>query len=251
MPEDPRTRFGPVAANYAVATYHTDPAHLDEIVNLARPQPDELVLDVATGTGNAAFASAPFARRVVGVDLTPQMLAQAHRLARERGLANVSWVNADAHRLPFADACFDVYTARAAPHHFADLQGALLEAARVIRPGGRVCLVDCSPPPEVAEVLHEIEIRRDPSHVRSRSLDEWTALLERAGLEVESAERRELFWAFDDWMDNMAVPQATRLALESLVEKSPAPALAALRPERREGRLHHAYWHALIRARRQ
>src|SRR3989442_12740909 len=128
---------------------------------LAGPDLEDIALDVATGTGNTAFALAPMVARVVGLDLTAQMLAEAVRLERERRVTNAVWVLGDAAALPFADASFDLYTARAAPHHFPDLEKALQEAARVLRPGGRACFIDCSPPPQVRDFLHPVEEGRD------------------------------------------------------------------------------------------
>jgi SAM-dependent methyltransferase len=156
----------------------------------------------------------------------------------------------DAGALPFADASFDLYTVRAAPHHFGDLGRALREAARVLRPGGRACFVDCSPPTEIRDFLHRVEKGRDPSHVLSRTVEEWTGLLEEAGFEVEVARRRELDWDFHGWMANMAVPAQREEELARTIEDAPAEALELLKPRRRDGRLWHAYWHALIRARR-
>src|SRR5579863_1287991 len=96
MPEDVRSRFAPVAANYSRSTFHAGRRGLEEVVDLAEPRPDELALDVATGTGNAAFALASVCRRVVGLDLTPEMLLEARRVAAERGIDNVDWVLGDA-----------------------------------------------------------------------------------------------------------------------------------------------------------
>jgi ubiquinone/menaquinone biosynthesis C-methylase UbiE len=246
-----RQRFAPVAANYATSAFHADRGRLDEVVALAQPEPTDVVLDVATGTGNTAFALAPLVARVTGLDLTPEMLAEARRLKWERGVANAGWVLADAGALPFEAETFDLYTARAAPHHFEDLPVALSEAARVLRPGGRACFVDCSPPAEVRDLLHEVEVGRDPSHVLSRTVEEWTELLEGAGFVVEAARRRELDWDNHAWMANMAVPADREAGLAGLIEGAPATARERLRPERRDGRLWHAYWHALIRARRR
>ena len=63
MPEDVRARFAPVAANYAKAAFHTSTERLREVLELAQPQPTDLALDVATGTGNTALALAPFLDR--------------------------------------------------------------------------------------------------------------------------------------------------------------------------------------------
>jgi ubiquinone/menaquinone biosynthesis C-methylase UbiE len=248
--EDIQASFGPVAANYARSAFHADPQRLEEVVELAQPRPEDLALDVATGTGNTALALAPHLRAVVGLDLTPEMLAQAGQVAQERRVANVAWVRADACRLPFGDAVFDIYAVRAAPHHFHDLDAALAEAFRVLRPGGRACFVDCSPPTAARNHLHAVEMVRDPSHVRSLTLEEWRGRLEAVGLVVDSARRRELDWDFEAWMGNMEVPREQVRQLADLVESARGSARDELRPQRRGGRLFHAYWHALIRARR-
>src|SRR5207244_9528497 len=167
----------------------------------------------------------------------PQMRAEATRLADERGVTNAAWVLGDAAALPFADGSFDLYTARAAPHHFPDLERALREAARVLRPGGRACFIDCSPPPEVRDFLHAVEMGRDPTHVLSRTLEEWRELLERAGFVVEVARRRDLDWHFHGWMSNMAVPPDREEELARTIEAAPAAVLQELRPRRRDGRL--------------
>jgi len=110
--------------------------------------------------------------------------------------------------------------------------------------------VDCAPPAEAREVLHEVEVRRDPSHVRSLTVDEWVENLEHAGFEVGSATERELDWDFEDWMGNMAVAEPLVRELAEVLESASGEARRQLHPERRDGRLWHAYWHCLIRAER-
>lgn len=248
MPEDVRSRFAPVAANYARASFHTSSERLQEVLDLARPKRGDLVLDVATGTGNTAFALAPHVRRVIGLDLTREMLDQARRITAERNVLNVDWVLGDAAAIPFQDDTFDLYTVRAAPHHFPDVDMSLAEAWRVLKPGRDAVFVDCAPPMPARNVLHQVEVLRDPSHVRSMTVDEWVARLGRAGFEVESARARELDWNYEEWMNTMAVPQALAAELASAIEAAEGEALAQLHPVRREGKLWHAYWHCLIRA---
>jgi ubiquinone/menaquinone biosynthesis C-methylase UbiE len=248
--DDVRARFAPVAANYAKAKFHASPEGLREVLELARPQRGDLALDVATGTGHVALALAPHVRRVYGLDLTREMLDQARRLTAERAIANAEWVLGDAARLPFRDETFDLYTVRAAPHHFHDLDAFLREALRVLRPGRHAVFVDCAPPDPAREVLHEVEMRRDPSHVRSLTVDEWVARIEATGFSVDAATARELDWDFEDWMRNMAVAAPLVKELAEVVESSAGEARRQLHPERRDGRLWHAYWHCLIRAHR-
>ncbi len=102
--------------------------------------------------------------------------------------------------------------------------------------------------PPLRDLLHEVELGRDPSHVRSYTLDEWTGALEAAGFVIDEASRRELPWRFANWMGTMDVPEERARALEHVIESSTGDARELLQPERRDGELWHHYWHALIRA---
>jgi ubiquinone/menaquinone biosynthesis C-methylase UbiE len=250
MSDDVRKAFAPVAANYVTSSFHASPERLGEVVELAQPRPGDVVLDVATGTGNTALALAPLVQRVTGLDLTPEMLDQARRVAVERGITNVDWVLGDAQELPFPDATFDVWTARAAPHHFHDLAQALAEALRVLKPGGRAVVVDGSGPRQARDLLHQVEITRDPSHVRMRTLDEWIEILEGAGFVVEDARVRQLDWDFEPWNLRIGWPAERMEELAAIVEGATGVARKQLQPERRDGKLWHRYWHDLIRARK-
>lgn len=245
---DVRDSFSRVAANYARSKFHASSERLQEVLDLAHPKPGDLALDVATGTGNTAFALAPYVRRVVGLDLTREMLNEARRIAAERHILNVDWVIGDAEHLPFQDDTFDIYVVRAAPHHFPHVDVFLAEAFRVLKPNRDAAFVDCAPPIPARDVLHEVEVRRDPSHVRSLTVEEWVAKLERAGFHVESARARELDSSYDDWMGNMAVEPELAAELAAIIESAEGVAREQLHPMRREGKLWHAYWHALIRA---
>jgi ubiquinone/menaquinone biosynthesis C-methylase UbiE len=247
---DVRDSFSRVAVNYTRSTFHTAADRLQEVLDLTQPQPADLALDVATGTGNTAFALASHVRRVIGLDLTREMLLEGKRIAAERGIGNVDWVIGDAADLPFQDDTFDIYAVRAAPHHFPDIDAFLSEALRVVKPGSVAAFIDCSPPMPARDVLHELEVRRDPSHVRSLSMDEWVSSLEQAGFEVEQARARELDWNYDEWMGNMAVTPDLSAELARLIESAAGQAREQLHPVRREGKLWHAYWHCLIRARK-
>lgn len=105
---------------------------------------EDEVLDVATGTGNAAIPAAAAGARVVGLDVTPELLDVARRRAGEAGV-EVEWVDGDAEDLPFADDSFDAVLStlgvQFVPHH----ERAAAELARVCRPGGRIGLCNWTP----------------------------------------------------------------------------------------------------------
>jgi ArsR family transcriptional regulator len=105
---------------------------------------DALVIgDLGCGTGAAAEALAPFVRRVVAVDHSQEMLALARRRLDDR--ANVDLREGDLEALPIDDAELDAALLALVLHHLADPAAVLAEAARVIRPGGRLLVVDMLP----------------------------------------------------------------------------------------------------------
>lgn len=123
----------------------------ERLVDRVGVEPGERVLDVACGTGNAALRAAAAGGRVVGVDLTPELLEVAGRLGAEAGL-EVEWVVGDAEALPADDASFDVvlssFGCMFAPSH----ELAARELARVLHPGGRLALASWSPESSIAEL---------------------------------------------------------------------------------------------------
>jgi ubiquinone/menaquinone biosynthesis C-methylase UbiE len=178
------------------------------------------------------------------------MLDQARELAAEREIRNVSFILGDAQQLPFPASSFDRVLVRSAPHHFKQLVPALAEAYRVLRPGGVFAVSDCSPPPVVRDWLEVVEIGRDPSHIRSRALEEWRALLQALGFKVEHAERIEQEKDILEWFEIAKVGEKEQRHLLDLYETAPQAVKGQLLAQWREGRFYHRYWHALIRARR-
>ena len=186
----PRDIFGLRAARYTTSACHTDPEALSKLAALCAPLPHWQVLDAATGTGHTALFLAPVVRFVAGVDLTPEMLAEATKLRSTQGVGNVGFGQADVAHLPFADRSFDLVTCRRAAHHFPDLRWVLEELSRVLRPGGTLVVDDRSVPEEdtVDRLMNEFDRLHDPSHVRQYRPSEWRSMLEGTGFEIRSVE---------------------------------------------------------------
>lgn len=103
-------------------------------------EPGIRLLDVGTGTGgNVAIPAAQRGAEVVGVDVTPELFEHARRRAAAAGV-EVSWVEADAQALPFADASFDRVTSTFGAMFAPDHRLAAAELTRVCRPGGRIAM---------------------------------------------------------------------------------------------------------------
>jgi len=111
------------------------------------PRGTARVVDVATGTGDLALAlAAAGAAAVIGVDFSAPMLrAAAAKPVSEDEAGTVAWVEADAMALPFAAGAFDACTVAFGLRNMPDYQRALVEMARVLRPGGRFVCLEMTP----------------------------------------------------------------------------------------------------------
>src|SRR5436190_2939763 len=134
---------------------------------------DMVVLEVACGAAHVAESVAPRVREVVGLDLTPELLALGAARLRDVGVDNVLLQEGNAEALPFVDRSFDLVCCRSSLHHFADPARAVAEMVRVCRLGGRVVLSDLVAPSagerDEFDRLHRLI---DPSHVRAFLEDE-------------------------------------------------------------------------------
>ena len=124
----------------------------DAMLDWLAPRPGMRLVDVAGGTGDIAFR---FLGRVKGdghatvLDMTEDMLAEGRRRAEATAFADrLDWVVGDAMALPFADASFDAYTISFGIRNVTRLEDALAEAFRVLRPGGRLMVLEFSRVPE-------------------------------------------------------------------------------------------------------
>jgi demethylmenaquinone methyltransferase / 2-methoxy-6-polyprenyl-1,4-benzoquinol methylase len=133
----------------AILSFGQDPRWRRALVAAIDPQPSQRVLDVATGTGLVARELvARSGCEVVALDQSEEMLAGARaRLAAAPELADrVTFVRGEAERLPFADAAFDALTFTYLLRYVDDRPATMRELARVLRPGGRIGMVEFGVP---------------------------------------------------------------------------------------------------------
>ncbi len=156
------------------------------IQRLVAAHPMENFLDAGTGTGRMLELLAPFAKRAVGVDVSPEMLAIARDRVARAHLNHCQVRLADAYRLPFpiggALTGFDAVLFHQVLHYLDDPQAAVVEAARVMRANGRLVIADFAP--------HDLEfLRSDFAHRRlgfsDREVQGW---FQAAGLKPSAGE---------------------------------------------------------------
>jgi SAM-dependent methyltransferase len=228
-----RERYGRFAQAYVDSPTHSKGAELAHLVALAAPQPDWRVLDVATGGGHTALAFAPQVAFVTASDLTPKMLAAAEAFILAAGASNVDFRLADAENLPFADACFDLVTCRIAPHHFPDCARFVVEATRVLKPGGRLLVQDHVLPAdrEAASYVDDFERLRDPSHHQAFDEAGWRGMFEAAGLAVLHGEEIVKRHAFLPWATRQGCGPETLSELDRRLKEAPPAAAAWMQPK--------------------
>lgn len=243
-----RRQFGASAERYRTSASHARGESLARLLALTDPQPDWLVLDVATGAGHAAASLAPHVDAVIAGDMTGEMLRQAAIVGRDHALANIRFIQENAAALAYRDAVFDLVVCRVAAHHFPDPDKFLSESARVLKHGGRLALIDNIVPPDEsgARWINAFERQRDPSHARCLDLTRWNELFVRYGLTMEHYEINAKWLDFHDWMRRMNADQGTIARLEQKLFDAPAGVRQFWKPVRESGRTRLALQEAIM-----
>lgn len=155
------------------------------LLKLVGKRPFQSMLDLGTGTGRLLEIFAPLYRRGVGVDMSREMLAVARANLDKAGVSHAQVRQGDIYAPPFERDSFDLVTIHQVLHYLDDPALAIREAARLLRPSGRLIIVDFA--------SHALEfLREDHAHMRlgfsDRHIAEWLA---EAGLDLEASEEFE------------------------------------------------------------
>ena len=144
-----RRLFSTIADRYDLITvllsYGQDRRWKRRLVGMAGPLHGRRLLDLACGTGDIALLASEAGADVIGLDVTPRMIALARLKARRRAVP-ARFLVGDMTTLPLPDACVDVVTCGYGLRNVADLDAALREIHRVLAPGGRLLSLDFTRP---------------------------------------------------------------------------------------------------------
>lgn len=176
--------------------------YLDYTVRMTAPQKTDTVLEVAAGTCVCGRNIAPYADHVICLDATPAMLEIGRAECEKAGIGNISFIKGFAEELPFLDRSFDIVVSRLAFHHFASIDEPFSEMVRVLKPGGKLIMIDMIARDEaLKDKVDQIERMRDSSHVRDLTLTEMRNLYELNGLSLKTQEQTDIPVALEAWMD--------------------------------------------------
>ncbi|MFD0590190.1 class I SAM-dependent methyltransferase [Paenibacillus sp. GCM10027627] len=201
LKEAVRQQFGKNAEKYVTSETHAKGDDLALMLEWLEPQQSWRALDIATGGGHATKQLAPHVSAVFATDLTVDMLSAAQKhLASITD--NVMFVVADAEGLPFLPNSFEVVTCRIAAHHFPNPGQFVKEAARVLKPGGKLLLIDNIVPEDarIADFVNGTEKLRDSSHVRCYSVQQWSDWMQDEGLKLQHSRTRKKTFDFPSWV---------------------------------------------------
>jgi len=220
-----KKNFGPRAANYRFSSTHGNPVDLARMVKLLNPSPNAAVLDVATGGGHTAVTLAEYVKKVVAIDITPEMLAEAEKGARQKGINNIEFRLEDVHDLNYPDSLFDIVASRFAAHHFSHIKRALREMCRVLKTGGKFYILDCSvvDGDESEQKINRIEFLRDCSHQCSYSPRQWKHLLKDLPLTTHHMVLCKELYVLPQWFERMGTSPNNRQEIFNILNNLSAP----------------------------
>lgn len=163
----------------SLRSLHVDEASVEHAMQqLMGPDAIGTLVDLGTGTGRVLELFAPLTRDLHGIDASREMLAIARANLEKHGFRRAQLRQADIYALPLADGMADAVTIHQVLHFLDEPQRALLEAGRILKPGGKLLVVDFAP--------HDHDELRD-EHAHRRlgvSAEQMTAWLARSGLSL-------------------------------------------------------------------
>ena len=186
----------------------TKEEYLKYTLSCVEPDKENTILEVAAGTCACGRSFAPFVQTVVCLDATTSMLQIGKQEAEKNHLSNMVFMKGFAEELPFLENSFDIVFSRLAFHHFTDVNPVFSEMVRVLKPGGKLVMIDM----EAADAPwrdreNEIETLRDPSHVKNLSKAEMLNLFHIHKLAIEKCETTEMPQRLEDWLALTQTPE--------------------------------------------
>lgn len=192
--------------------------YLNYVVENINPNSTDSVIDVAAGTCSCGRSIGPLVKMVTCIDSTLQMLEAGREEAHKENLDNMIFIKGYAEKLPFLNDSFDIVISRLALHHFENIEDAFLEMRRVLKPNGKLVIIDMEATTEKLRAKQdEIETMRDPSHIKNLSESEMLNLFKKNNLEVVKSEKTKISVSLNSWLELTKTPTPIKDEIRELM----------------------------------
>lgn len=192
--------------------------YINYVISAVTPKPSDTMLEVAAGTCAVGRSFSPYLKNVVCLDATTAMLEAGKKEAHKKHIDNIMFVKGFAEDLPFLSESFDIVISRLAFHHFTDIHRPFNEMVRVLKPSGKLVLIDMEASEEsLRKQRDSIETLRDPSHIHNLSSDEIADLFYENSLEITFSDKKTIPVSLDSWLSLTKTPQSIREKITTLM----------------------------------
>jgi SAM-dependent methyltransferase len=236
--------FDGQAARFERAPVQTDPEALARLVRFAELPADSLLLDAGCGPGLVSRVFLDAGHRVVGVDLSAEMVGRARLRCPDPGRA--TFLQGSIYETD-PGGPFDASVSRYVLHHVADPARFIRRQVELLRPGGVIVLSDhtTDPDPRVGDWHNGIEVARDKTHTANLTAGTIVDLFAAAGLGEIRLIEEAFTLDFDEWFDR-GTPTAPKAEVRARIEAGPSSRAFVGRPAS-GGRLIIWCWRVLVR----